>query len=212
MRGVFVTGTDTGIGKTLVSAWLVAGWRAAYWKPIQTGALADDDSATVARLAPGHKIHPPAWRLLAPLSPHAAARREGLRIALSTLNAPETDTALVVEGAGGVLVPIGDDTLMIDLIARLGLPALVVARSGLGTVNHTLLTLEALRRRGLPIAGVAMNGPRDPENRAAIEERGRVTVLAEIEPLPTADAAHLARLPPPAFPPPLRPAEQDVCP
>ena len=199
MRGVFVTGTDTGIGKTLVAAWLTHHWRADYWKPVQTGAAEDSDSATVARLAPAARIHPPAYVFQAPLSPHEAARREQARIELSALNLPDTTAPLVVEGAGGIMVPLNEVALSVDFMAQLGLPVLVVARSGLGTINHTLLTLEALRRRRLPVLGVVMNGQRNPANRQAIEHFGAVPVWAELQPLPAVAAATVAGLPPPAF-------------
>jgi len=202
MRGVFVTGTDTGIGKTLVAAWLTVHWRADYWKPIQTGSQEDSDRDTVARLAPGRTIHPSTVELKAPLSPHEAARREGAHIDLGQLRPPATEAPLVVEGAGGVLVPINEQALMTDLMERLRLPVLVVARSSLGTVNHTLLTIEALRRRRLPILGVVMNGQMNPTNRHAIEHFGQVPVLAELQPLFAVTASVVAAMPPPNFPPP----------
>jgi dethiobiotin synthetase/malonyl-CoA O-methyltransferase len=201
MRGVFVTGTDTDVGKTLVSAWLTQAWGAEYWKPVQTGAADITDYGTLGRLVPGAVIHPSAYVFQAPLSPHEAARRERARIDLSSMVLPQTDKPLVVEGAGGIMVPLNDTALTIDLVERLGLPALVVARSGLGTINHTLLTLEALRRRRLPILGVVMNGQKNPANRQAIEHFGGVPVLAEIQPLPAVTAAVVASLPPPAFGP-----------
>jgi dethiobiotin synthetase/malonyl-CoA O-methyltransferase len=202
MRGVFVTGTDTDVGKTLVAAWLTHAWAADYWKPVQSGAADITDFGTVAKLVPNATIHPSSYVFQAPLSPHEAARRERARIDLSAFSLPKTDRPLVVEGAGGVMVPLNEVALTVDLIERLGLPALVVARSGLGTLNHTLLTLEALRRRRIPIAGVVMNGQRNPANRQAIEHFGGVPVLAEIQPLPAVTAGVVANLPPPAFDPP----------
>jgi len=200
MRGVFVTGTDTGIGKTLVSAWLTRHWQAEYWKPVQTGATEDSDSATIAALAPGARIHPPAYVFQAPLSPHAAARQEGASITLDGLKLPDTPGPLVVEGAGGILVPLNDQSLTADWVDHIGLPVLVVARSGLGTINHTLLTMEALKRRHIPILGVVMNGAPNPDNRSAIEHFGGVRVLAEIPALTPPDAGAVAALPPPGFP------------
>lgn len=203
MKGVFVTGTDTGIGKTLVAAWLAQHWAAAYWKPVQSGSVEGTDADEVARLAPAAEVHPSAAVLKAPLSPHEAARRERVRIDLSSLRPPPaTDRPLVVEGAGGVMVPINEVALMADLMERLGLPAIVVARTALGTINHTLLTLEALRRRSIPILGVVLNGQRNPGNRQAIEHFGAVPVLAEIQPLFAVTASVIASLPPPAFDPP----------
>ncbi|MCQ8240216.1 dethiobiotin synthase [Rhizosaccharibacter radicis] len=183
-RGVFVTGTDTGIGKTLVSACLVRAWDAEYWKPMQTG-LAEDpgDTGTVAALAgcTPERVHPPAVELAAPLSPEDAARGERVALHPEALRLPPGGEApLVVEGAGGVLVPVGGHMLTAHLIARLGLPAILVARSTLGTINHTLLSLEALRARGVRVLGVVMNGPPSANNRAAIERHGRVRVLAEL--------------------------------
>lgn len=199
MKGVFVTGTDTDVGKTVVAAWLARSWGADYWKPVQTGLAEGADSVTIARLAPSVVIHPPAVELQAPLSPHEAARREHRRIDLSALTLPATGNALVVEGAGGVMVPLNELALMVDLMARLNLPVVVVARSGLGTINHTLMTLEMLRRRHVPVLGVVMNGQRNPANRQAIEHFGGVPVLAEIQPLPAVTESMLASLPPPDF-------------
>ncbi len=187
--GVFVTGTDTGIGKTVVSACLVRRYGADYWKPVQTGLADDDDSQTVARLvgAAPARIHAPRYTLQAPLSPEAAAALEGVSIALADFDLPPGDAPIVVEGAGGVLVPLGGGALMVDLIARLGLPALLVARAALGTINHTLLSIEALRARGLGIAGVVMVGAGGAANAEAITRLGRVPVLARIGTLPEVD-------------------------
>lgn len=197
MKGVFVTGSDTGVGKTLVSAVLARAWKADYWKPVQTG-LAEEagDTATVAALAglEPDRLHPPRHQYAAPLSPHAAAALERSQVTLSDFRPPITDRPLVIEGAGGVLVPLNDQELMIDLIARLGLPAVVAARSTLGTINHTLLTLEALRARNIGVLGVVLNGPPSPGNRAAIEAFGGVRVLMEIPPLAEVDAAAVQAL------------------
>ncbi len=199
-RGVFVTGTDTGIGKTLVSACLVRAWSAEYWKPLQTGLDEDPgDGATVRILAglSSDRLHPAAARLQAPLSPEDAAALEGVVIDTGLSLPPPgagDDPPLVVEGAGGVLVPVDADTLIVDLAVRFGLPAILVARSTLGTINHTLLSLEALRRRGIPVAGVILNGPVSPGNRSAIERHGAVRVLAEIPPLDRVDRQAVERL------------------
>ncbi|KDE20986.1 dethiobiotin synthase [Acetobacter aceti 1023] len=182
-KGVFVTGTDTGIGKTLVSACLVRRWQGAYWKPLQSG-LADEggDTPTVRYLAGNVPCFKPAGAFLAPLSPDAAARAEGVQIDLAQLDLPrdEADRPLVVEGAGGLMVPATPDLMMIDLAQRWGLPVVLVARSGLGTLNHTLLSLEALRARQIAVAGVVLSGPLNAENRATIAEKGQVRILAEV--------------------------------
>jgi malonyl-CoA O-methyltransferase len=200
-RGVFVTGTDTGVGKTVVSAAAVRAWGGSYWKPAQTGlADGDDDTATVTQLAalPPFRVAPPAYALRAPLSPAAAAALEGVAIDFERLAAvPPLPEPLIVEGAGGVLVPLDGERLMIDLMARLALPVLLVARSTLGTINHSLLSLAALRARGLPIAGIVMSGPPNPGNHAALEHYGRVRILAELPHRQPLDLAALAALLPP---------------
>ena len=176
MRGVFVTGTDTGVGKTVLSAALMLRYPdATYWKPIQTGS--DDDTAEVRRLSGGRVIDK-GIRLPDPVSPHLAAQRAGVTIDLNRLIPPSG--LCVVEGAGGVLVPVNESQLMADFMVKLGLPILIATGSTLGTINHTLLTLEALRARSLKIAGVVMIGDRNSDNLAAIEYYGKVPVLAEM--------------------------------
>jgi len=180
--GFFVTGTDTDVGKTVVSAWLVARLGACYWKPVQAGNHPETDSAIVQRLtdAPPGRILPEAYVLPEPIAPHEAARRAGIAIEMARLVPPHCDRPLIVEGAGGLLVPLNDKAYVIDLAAELHLPIILVTRSTLGTINHTLLSLEAIRRRGLPLAGVVVNGPETPHNRVAIERYGQVEVIAEI--------------------------------
>ena len=184
---VFITGTDTGVGKTLVAAMLLAGMgNGYYWKPIQCGTREGTDTGwtkAVTRL-PADRFLPETFRLQQPLSPHAAARKEGVCIRLSDFELPDHDGGLVVEGAGGIMVPISDDHLMLDLMKKLALPVIMVARSTLGTINHTLLSLDVLRRHGIDIIGVVMNGPPNKSNRCAIERYGRVRVILEIAPLP----------------------------
>ncbi len=180
----FITGTDTGVGKTVLSALLCAALEAIYWKPIQTGTDEGSDSLTVAKLAelPAARIIPEAYRFRQPVSPHLAARWAGERIHLKNIEMPEVapGAALIVEGAGGVLVPVNEREFMADLMHELKLPVLLAARSTLGTINHTLLSLAALGRRGVDVAGVVLIGEPNPHNREAIEEYGRVRVLGEI--------------------------------
>jgi len=178
VRGLFVTGTDTGVGKTVLSAALMLRYpEARYWKPIQTGP--DDDTAEVLRLSGGEVISE-GIRLPDPVSPHLAAQRVEMTIDLDPLARQVSATPVIVEGAGGVLVPVNDSQTMIDLMVLLGLPVIVAARSTLGTINHTLLTIEALRARALRIAGVVMIGDADADNRAAIEHYGNVAVVGEM--------------------------------
>ena len=199
MKGLFITGTDTGVGKTVAAAALMCRYRGSvplrYWKPIETGVELDDDTATVRELAgcAEQEILAQGLRLPKPVSPHLAARWSGTRIDLAELAAlPESDgAAWIVEGAGGLLVPVNESETMADWIGLLGLPVVVVARTALGTINHTLLTLEALRARELRVAGVLMNGAPNADNRAAIEHYGRVPVIGE---LPALEALNHAAL------------------
>ncbi len=182
MNGFFVTGTDTDVGKTLVSSWLLTQIDASYWKPVQAGVTPETDSWVVRRLAEidPDRILPEAYVLPEAIAPHEAARRAGIAIDMARFVPPVSDRLLVVEGAGGLMVPLTDTAYVIDVAAELHLPVILVARSTLGTINHTLLSLEAIRRRGLPLAGVVINGPETPHNRAAIERYGQVEVIAEI--------------------------------
>ena len=199
--GIFVTGTDTNVGKTVVAAALFHRYRGRcplrYWKPIQTGIERDDDTGEVQRLTgcDETELLRAGERLPRPVSPHLAARCAGRRIDLGELttlmDAHAGAARWIVEGAGGVLVPVNESDTMADLMRHVALPAVVVARSTLGTINHTLLTLEALRARGVTVAGVAMVGEKNPDNRAAIEQYGRARILAE---MPIFDQLTAARL------------------
>ncbi len=182
---LFITGTDTAIGKTLVAAVLMAGLGGYYWKPIQSGTEEKTDTQWVkekTELPPDH-FHPETYCLKRPLSPHASALAEGVLIDLDRFRLPET-TPLIVEGAGGIMVPLNHRFFIIDLIKKLDIPILLVVSSTLGTINHTLLSLEQLRRSYVQVYGVVMNGPKNDLNRQAIEYYGKVRVCAEIEPLP----------------------------
>ncbi len=191
-RGLFVTGTDTGVGKTLVSALLVSalvrsGRRAGYFKPVQTGSESDRDE--VRRLVPHDDVlfPEPAASFALPAAPFRAATAEGRSVDLAAIvRAWDAlpDAAWVVEGAGGLLVPLTATETTRDFVRALGLPVLVVASTRLGTINATLLTLEALGRAGIPILGVVLNGEPDPGLREVIESFGATTVVAEIPKLP----------------------------
>jgi len=186
-NGFFVTGTDTGVGKTSLAALLVAALDALYWKPIQTGLLEGTDRDTVRRLAeiPEERLLPEAYCLEPPVSPHLAARQAGVRIRLDTIEWPsvdarDADRGWIVEGAGGVMVPINESETMLDLMRRIALPVLVASRSTLGTINHTLLTLAALRAARLEVRGVVFIGDEHEENRRAIEHSGATRVIGRI--------------------------------
>jgi dethiobiotin synthase len=180
----FVTGTDTGIGKTVVSSILTKGLDASYWKPIQAGLEEETDTEFVRRTTdlPAKQILSERYRLNTPMSPHAAADIDDVSIALDDFSLPDYHTDhLVVEGAGGLMVPINEEDMIIDLISYLSLPVVLVARSTLGTLNHTFLSLEALRRRDIPILGVVLNGPEHSSNRETIQEYGEIEILSEID-------------------------------
>jgi dethiobiotin synthetase len=183
----FVTGTDTGIGKTVTSALLCAALDAVYWKPIQTGSREGTDRATVMRIAglSRERTISEAYCFAPPVSPHLAARLAGERIDLRAIKMPKLSEAenLIVEGAGGVLVPVNEGQSMIDLMRRLRLPVLLVARSSLGTINHTLLSVAALHAARLEVRGVIVVGKPNEENRKAIEHYGDVRVIGIIPPL-----------------------------
>ena len=158
---IIVAGIGTEIGKTVVSAVLVEALQADYWKPIQSGGLDDSDTDAVKRLIsnPVSSFHLEAYRLTQPMSPHAAAEIDNVTIELSKITAPETTNALVVELAGGLMVPLNDRQLTIDLVEALGLPIVLVSKNYLGSINHTLLSVEACQTRNIPILGVLFNGP-----------------------------------------------------
>ena len=192
---LIICGTDTDVGKTVVSALVVQGLGARYWKPVQSGLEDGGDSGRVQRLLQLHpdRLLPEAYRFEAPVSPHWAAERQGLTIDPGRLALPAGDGALVVETAGGLLVPLRRDWLQIEQIAVWGLPVLLVARSGLGTLNHTLLSLEALARRRIPVLGLVLNGEPHPDNPRTLAELGGVPVLAELPPIEPLDRAGLRR-------------------
>jgi dethiobiotin synthetase len=194
MDGLVVTGTDTGVGKTVAAAALALRLGARYWKPVQAGLDEETDSAAVSRLAPGLVVHAEAYRLVTPCSPHESARLDGVTIDPDRLVLPQGEGPLVVEGAGGALVPLAPGLLYADMMARWGLPVVVVvARTTLGTINHSLLTVEALRSRGLEVAGIVFVGDANPVSEAAIAEFGQVRVLGRIGWLDPLDATALRR-------------------
>ena len=193
-RTIIVTGTDTDIGKTVFAAALAGALGAFYWKPVQAGLESGSDAGTVAMLGglPPARILPEAYRLQTPCSPHRAAEIDGVEIAVERLTLPAIDGPLVVEGAGGVLVPVTRDILFADLFARWAQPVVLVARTGLGTINHSLLSIEALRSRGVPILGVAFIGDQVEDSEATIARIGGVKRLGRLPRLAPLNAATLS--------------------
>ncbi|NRD89949.1 ATP-dependent dethiobiotin synthetase BioD [Sphingopyxis sp. BSNA05] len=201
MSGRFViTGTDTDIGKSVFAAALTAALGASYWKPVQAGLADGTDSETVARIGgvDPARILPERYRLKIPASPHYSAAQEGITIGLDDLDIPPVEGPLIIEGAGGALVPVNPDLLFADLFAHWGLPVIIVASTSLGTINHSLLTVEALRARDVPIHGIAFIGDEivDSEQTicriGAVRHLGRLPILDNLTPdsLRGAFAAH----------------------
>ena len=183
MSGAFViTGTDTDIGKTVFAAALTAALDGYYWKPVQAGLADGTDSGAVARIGgvDSAKILPERYRFKIPASPHYSAAQEGIEIALDDFVIPQIDGPLVIEGAGGALVPVNPELLFADLFAHWGLPVIIVASTKLGTINHSLLTIEALRSRGVAIHGVAFTGEHVVDSEQTICRIGAVRHLGRL--------------------------------
>ena len=181
-RAFVIAGTDTNVGKTVFAAALADALGAHYWKPVQAGLAPETDSQTVARLgglAPA-QILPEAWRLPLPASPHIAARSAGVEIDVAGLQPPQGVADLIIETAGGVMVPLTEQFLTIDLLARWRLPVIVVSRTTLGAINHSLLTLDALRRRDIPVHGLACVGDEDAAAQQTIASMGGVRFLGRL--------------------------------
>lgn len=179
-KRVFVSGSDTDIGKTLVCGILATGWNAHYWKPVQSGTETVTDSETVASWIGAHRIFPERYILGKPLSPNQSAEFDGISMNLRDFQLPPVEGPLIVEGAGGLMVPINDQSMMIDLAAQLQLPIILTVRTGLGTINHTLLSIQVLKQRCLPLAGVIFSGQPHPDNQRDIARFGKVPILGVV--------------------------------
>ena len=186
MAGYVVAGIGTEVGKTVTAAVLVESLDADYWKPVQAGELNNTDSDKIHRLASGEgrKIHAEAYRLKLAMSPHAAAMAESVTINLPELELPRTDRDLIVEIAGGLMVPLATELQNIDVITYWGLPVILVSRYYLGSINHTLLSIELLRQRGIKIVGIVFNGETVASTRSAIIDATHLPVVLE---MPIAD-------------------------
>jgi dethiobiotin synthetase len=179
---IIVTGTDTGIGKTVFAAGLTRLLDGVYFKPIQAGLEGETDSMVVQRLSglPALRMLPEIWRLTTPASPHLAAERDGAMIDPERLILPTLDRPLIVEGAGGLMVPLTRDVLFIDVFATWRAPVVLCARTSLGTLNHTLLSLAALQHRRIPVVGIALIGDAHADNEHTLREMGRVPILGRL--------------------------------
>ena len=197
MRGYVVAGIGTEVGKTVVAAILVEKLRADYWKPVQAGNLDASDTLRVRQLTRhGGMLHPEAWRLNTPVSPHAAAEIDGVRIRRASLEIPHTSTPLIVELAGGLMVPLdsrpGHGLSNIDLLKEWGLPVVLVANYYLGSINHTLLSVDAMRSRDIELAGLVFNGDTVKGSRSAILNLTGLRVLLDLPWANKVDTAFIA--------------------
>jgi dethiobiotin synthetase len=179
MKPLLIAGTGTDVGKTIVSAILVKLLGATYWKPISCGNWQERDSLCVNKLT-GALSYPEAYHFSAPLSPHQAAALEGERIWLEKIKLPRLEAPLIIEGVGGVLVPLNEESLSIDLFAEWGISWILVSKTYLGSINHTLLTLEALKQRKVNLLGIIFNGPENPEGENWICNYARLPLLGKI--------------------------------
>jgi dethiobiotin synthetase len=182
MRKIFVTGIGTGIGKTIISALLTEKLKADYWKPVQSGNLDDTDTDLVRRLVFNNLsvFHPETFRLKQPLSPHVAAEIDGVEINLEDFKIPETKNNLVIEGAGGLMVPLSNQLFVIDLIKHINAEVVLVSQNYLGSINHTLLSAEALKSRNINVTGIIFNGETYPQGEQIILQHTGLRCLARV--------------------------------
>ena len=185
---LFITGIGTDVGKTIASAIVTEALEADYWKPVQAGDLENSDSHKITRYISNAKsvIHPNSYMLKTPASPHLAAQLDGISINLDKIKEPKTKNHLVIEGAGGLLVPLNDNDSIIDLI-KPDYKVIVVSRHYLGSINHTLLSLEVLRQRNIAIAGIIFNGEENPNTENIILQRTGIKMIGRIQPEPYFD-------------------------
>jgi dethiobiotin synthetase len=171
-RPIFITGIGTGVGKTIVSAVLVQKLQADYWKPIQSGDLDNSDTAFVRSLVSNEitTFHPEAYRFTQPFSPHKSAALDGIRIDPEKVILPKTNNLLVIEGAGGLMVPLNEDYLMIDLIKKLDAEVILVSQNYLGSINHTLMSAGILKSNGIKLSRLIFSGGQDHDSEAIIRK------------------------------------------
>ena len=199
MKPLFITGIGTDVGKTIVSAILVEKLKADYWKPIQSGDLDNSDSLKVKRLISNKTtlIHPEKYRLNQPFSPHKSSEIDGISIELENILSPKTLNTLIIEGAGGLMVPLNKHKLIIDLIQHLEAEVILVSRNYLGSINHTLLSIELLKQRNTKIKGLIFNGLKDDSSEnlissySDIKVLGRIPKLEEVNPFTIKNAGEL---------------------
>ena len=183
MKTIFITGNGTDIGKTIISAIITEHLEADYWKPVQSGELDNTDTMKVKRLIYNSKtvFHTERFKLTQPLSPHASAEIDGIQIQLEDFKLPVTNNHLVIEGAGGLMVPLNNKILIADLITHFASSVILVSRNYLGSINHTLLTIQELRRRNIPIIGIVFNGEHTPQTENFILQYSQLPLLFRVD-------------------------------
>jgi dethiobiotin synthetase len=193
MTRYFVTGIGTGVGKSVMSALLCEALEADYWKPVQAGELEFTDTDFVRSLVSSNSriFHPEAYRLPYPLSPHASAERAGIEIDPKSIRSPETSNKLIIEGAGGLMVPLNRNTLYIDLLSEMNTEVILVSQHYLGSINHTLLSAESLMLRNIPVKGIIFNGDENQETESILLEMTGFTCLGRIPLAPKIDRAFI---------------------
>lgn len=179
----FITGIGTDVGKTVIASILVEALHADYWKPVQCGDLENSDTTRVKQLTSNteSQFHPETYRFTQPLSPHAAAKIDGVKIEADDFKLPKTNNHLIIEGAGGLMVPLNENRLIIDLIKSLFMPVILVSRNYLGSINHTLLSVEILKHRNIPIAGIIFNGVENIESESIIKQFSGLYIFGRVD-------------------------------
>jgi len=182
MKRIFITGNGTDVGKTVISAIITEHLKSDYWKPVQSGELDNTDTMKVKRLVSNSKtvFHEEKFKLVQPLSPHASAEIDGVKIQLEDFKLPVTNNHLVIEGAGGLMVPLNDKILIADIITYFKASVVIVSRNYLGSINHTLLTVQELQRRGIPILGIVFNGEHSPQSENFILQYTQLPLLFRV--------------------------------
>ena len=185
MKTYFITGIGTEVGKTIASAIVTQALKADYWKPIQAGELNHSDRMKVEALIDNNrtKFHPEAFKLNQPISPHAAAKKDGVEIDISSFKTPHTNNHLVIEGAGGLLVPLNDKDTIMNLIESINCEVILVSRHYLGSINHTLMSIEAIQKRNIPIKGILFNGKENKDSESIITKMSGLNIIGRIDEL-----------------------------
>ncbi len=193
-RKFVIAGIGTDVGKTIAAAILCEALNADYWKPVQAGKLFNSDSDIISKLTEGKiKVHPEAYPMQFTMSPYASAKREGIEIDINKIVPPSTANTLFIELAGGIMVPLTKDIMMIDLLAKWNYPVILVSKNYVGNINHTLLTCIALKERNIPVAGIIFNGDINEDSETIIIQHSGAKLLGHIAEMKPVDAASIKK-------------------